>query len=73
MPTLTPEEIALIISLLQSAVTEGKALYDAYQIKAMADLQAKLADQLNTSAQDRQTANADIDARDKALESDLSK
>lgn len=73
MPTLTPEEIALIISLLQAAVTEGKSLYDAYQLKAMADLQSKLSAQLATSAQDRQTANADIDARDRALEADLSK
>lgn len=71
--TITPEEIALAISAIQWAITEGKALYDAEKLKNMADLLAKLQAQAPEVAQDRATANADIDARDKALEEDLKK
>lgn len=70
---MTPEEIALVISLVQMALTEGKSLYDAYQLKQLADLEAKLQSQIAGVQQDRATANADIDARDKALEADLAK
>ena len=35
---MTPAEIVLLVSLLQAALTEGKDLYDAAQLKAMADL-----------------------------------
>lgn len=70
---LTPGEISLIISALQWAITEGKALYDAEQLQSMADLLARLQAQQAQVEQDRQTANADIDARDKALEADLDK
>jgi len=68
---MTPDEIALVISLVQWALTTGKDAYDAYQLKALADLEAKLQGQIATAQQDRETANADIDARDKALEADL--
>jgi hypothetical protein len=68
---LTPAEITLLITLIQTALTEGTDIYDASQLKAMADLEAKLQAQLSTTAQDRATANADIDARDKQLEADL--
>lgn len=70
---LTPGEISLIISALQWAITEGKALYDAEQLKQMTDLLAQLQAQLATVQKDRATANADIDARDKQLEQDLAK
>lgn len=70
---LTPGEISLIISALQWAITEGKALYDAEQLQSMADLLARLQAQQAQVEQDRQTANADIDARDKALEAELDK
>ncbi len=68
---MTPAEIALLISALQFALTEGKDLYDASQLKALADLEVKLQGQIATTQQDRATANADIDARDKQLEADL--
>ena len=68
---MTPDEIALVISLVQMALTEGKSLYDAYQLKSLADIEAKLQSQIAMVQQDRAAANADIDARDKALEADL--
>jgi hypothetical protein len=68
---MTPAEIALVVQILQWAITEGKAVYDAMQLKAIADLQAKLEAQLTTTQQDRSTANTDIDNRDKALEAKL--
>jgi len=70
---MTPAEIALLISLLQAAITQGQAMYDAEQLKDMAALLVKLQAQLAQMATDEQTANADIDARDKALETDLAK
>lgn len=73
MFNLTPGEISLIISALQWAITEGKALYDAEQLQSMADLLASLQSQLATIQKDRQTSDADIDARDKQLEQDLAK
>lgn len=70
---MTPAEIALAIAALQWAITQGQALFTAEQLKDMADLQVKLTAQLAATSQDRATANADIDARDKALEQDLDK
>jgi predicted nucleotidyltransferase component of viral defense system len=69
---MTPAEIALVIMLLEQAITAGKDLYDAAQLKDMVALQVKLTAQLAQTTTDRGTANADIDARDKALEKELS-
>jgi len=71
--SLTPGEVSLIISALQWAITEGKALYDAEQLQNMTDLLAALQSQLAQVQKDRQDSDADIDARDKALEADLAK
>jgi hypothetical protein len=68
---VTPAEIGLLITAVQCALTEGKDLYDAAQLKALADLEVKLQGMLTTVQADRATANADIDARDKALEQKL--
>lgn len=68
---MTPAEVSLLISALGWAVQTGKDVYDAAQLKEMADLQLKLQSQLSTTEQDRVTANANIDARDKQLEADL--
>jgi hypothetical protein len=68
---MTPAEIALIIALLQAAIDEGQKLYDASQLKDMAALLTKLQAQLAATSQAGATANADIDARDKALEVEL--
>lgn len=73
MLNLTPGEISLIISALQWAITEGKALYDAEQLQNMADLLASLQAQLAQIHKDRQASDADIDARDAQLEKDLAK
>jgi hypothetical protein len=70
---LTPAEITLLINLIQTAITEGKDIYDASQLKAAADLEVKLQAQLTATAQDRAEVNASIDARDKALEADLAR
>ena len=70
---LTPGEVSLAINAITWAITEGSALFDALQIKELTDLLAKLQAQLGQVQQDRATANADIDARDKALEADLAK
>jgi len=64
-------EISLLITLIQAALTEGKDLYDAYQLKQMADLEVKLQAQLAQTHQDRAEVNANIDARHKALEDEL--
>lgn len=68
---MTPAEIALLITLLQAAIEKGEELYAASQLKDMAELQAKLQMQLTATAADRATANADIDARDVTLETEL--
>jgi hypothetical protein len=68
---MTPAEIGLLISAVQFALTEGQQIYDAAQLKALADVEAKLQAQLTATEQDRATTNADIDARDKQLEADL--
>lgn len=70
---LSPSEISLIISALQWAITEGKALYDAEQLQSMTDLLARLQAQAPEVQKDRQTSDADIDARDGRLEKDLAK
>ena len=70
---LTPAEIALILPLIQQAIQLGEKVYEAWQLQDMAALEAKLQAQLQQTTQDRQTANADIDARDKALEDELKK
>lgn len=70
---LTPAEISLIIAALQWAITEGKSLFDAMQLNDMAALLNSLNSQLATVQKDRQTSDADIDARDKQLEQDLAK
>ena len=70
---LTPGEVALAINAITWAITQGSALFDALQIKELTDLLAKLQAQLAQVQQDRATANADIDARDKALEAELAK
>jgi hypothetical protein len=69
---MTPDEIALLVTLLQTALTEGKDLYDASQLKAMADLLVKLQAQLAETQQDRLVANTNVAARDKEIEDELS-
>lgn len=68
---MTPAEIGLLISLVQLALTEGKDLYDAAQLKALADVQVKLQAQLDETGQDRLVTTADIAARDKEIEAEL--
>lgn len=70
---MTAAEITLIITLLQTAISKGLDAYTASQLQDMADLLVKMQAQLAEVQKDRQTANADIDARDKALEQDLAK
>ena len=70
---LTPGEVALAINAITWAITQGSALFDALQIKELTDLLAKLQAQMSQVQQDRTTANADIDTRDKQLEQDLAK
>ena len=69
--TITPAEIELLITLVQAAITEGKDLYDASQLKALADIGVKLAAQLQQTAQDRVVAEADIDGRDAQIEAEI--
>ena len=70
---MTAAEITLIITLLQTAIAKGEEMYTASQLQDMADLLVKMQAQLAEVQADRKTANADIDARDKALEQDLDK
>jgi len=70
---MTPAEITLLITLLETAIQKGEEMYTASQLKDMAALLVKLQAQLAETQQDRVTANADIDARDKQLEQDLAK
>lgn len=71
--TITPEEITLVMALLEQAIKAGVAIYDAVQLKDMTALQEKLQLRLQQTATDRQKANADIDARHKELEAELAK
>jgi hypothetical protein len=68
---MTPAEIALLITLVQAAITQGEAMYTASQLKDLAELETKLQAQLTATQGDRATANADIDTRDKELEDEL--
>jgi hypothetical protein len=73
MIPITPAEIALLLPLIQQAIALGESVYEAWQLKDMAALEAKLAAQLETTTADRKQANDDIDARDAQLEKDLAK
>lgn len=68
---MTPAELELLISLVQWGLTEGKDLYDAAQLKAMADLVVKLQAQLAATAQDRVTVEAAVEARDAEIDAEL--
>lgn len=68
---MTPAELELLISLVQWGLTEGKDLYDAAQLKAMADLEVKLQAQLAATAQDRVTVEAAVEARDAEIDAEL--
>ena len=68
---MTGAELVLLLGLVQQAIVAGKDVYDASQLKALADLAVKLQAQLIQTATDRATANKDITDRDNQLQIDL--
>lgn len=68
---MTPAELALLLSLVQWGLTEGKDLYDASQLKALADLEVKLQAQLAATVQDRLTVETAVAARDAEIDAEL--
>lgn len=70
---MTGAEIALIITLLETAISKGEEMYTAAQLQDMAALLVKMQAQLVEVQKDRTIANDDISARDKALEDELKK
>lgn len=71
LASLTPEEIAVILSLVQAAMKAAENIADAVKAQQLADLEAKLLAQLDQQKTDRNEVNANIDARDKKIEDEL--
>jgi len=68
-----PANEAILISLIEGAVQGGKTLYSDLQLKELNDLLAAVRANISQLGTDVQKMDADIDARDKALEADLAK
>lgn len=71
LASLTPEEIAIILSLVQAAMKAAENIADAVKAQQLADLEAKLLAQLDQQKSDRAEVNANIDTRDKKIEDEL--
>ncbi len=71
LASLTPEEIAVILSLVQAAMQAAENIADAVKAQQLADLEAKLLAQLDQQKSDRAEVNANIDTRDKKIEDEL--
>ncbi len=71
LASLTPEEIAVILSLVQAAMQAAENIADAVKAQQLADLEAKLLAQLDQQKSDRAKVNANIDTRDKKIEDEL--
>lgn len=68
---MTPAEIALLLTLLDDAIVAAKDAADAAQLKKLEDVAAKLRAQLLSNTADLEQLNADVKARDEALEAEL--
>lgn len=68
-----PANEAILIGLIEGAVQGGKTIYDDLQLKSLNDLLAAVKSNTAQLASDVKTMDADVDARDKALEADLAK
>lgn len=68
-----PANEALLISLVEAAISGGKTIVNDIELKSLNDLLAAVRANTAQLANDVKTMDADIDARDKALEADLVK
>lgn len=66
-----PANDALLLSALEGALQAGETLYTDLQLKSLTELLAAVKANTAQLATDVQTMDADVDARDKALQADL--